>query len=157
MRRHRHPETATGGAKAKAQGRAGRVVLLVDDGDDNRAMYAEFLRDAGYDVLEARDGLEAIETATKLLPDLVIMDLSLPVIDGWEATRRVKGEARTAAIPVIVLSGHSLESDSRTAREAGCDGFLAKPCLPETLLATVENVLAEGPKARRKGRHATRP
>jgi CheY-like chemotaxis protein len=117
-------------------------VLIVDDFEDNRAMYAEFLRYSGFEVIEASDGLDAVEKATSSLPDLVVMDLSLPVLDGWEATRRLKGDPRTRHIPVVALTGHALEGHSQGAREAGCDGFLAKPCLPETLLATVEKMLS---------------
>ncbi|HTQ44345.1 MAG TPA: response regulator [Polyangiaceae bacterium] len=118
-------------------------VLIVDDFEDNRSMYAEFLRYAGLDVVEARDGAEAIEMARSELPDLIVMDLSLPVIDGWEATRRIKHDPLTREIPIIALTGHALEGHSQGAREAGCEGFLAKPCLPEKLLDTVNEILAK--------------
>lgn len=117
-------------------------VLVVDDFDDNRAMYAEFLRFSGYEVGEATNGAEAIEMTQSFVPDVVIMDLSLPVLDGWEATRRLKSDARTRHIPIVALTGHALEGHSQGARAAGCDEFLAKPCLPETLLQTVRVVLA---------------
>lgn len=117
------------------------TVLIVDDFDDNRQMYAEFLSSCGFRVIEAADGAEAISKARDAVPDLVIMDLSLPVVDGWEATRRLKGDPRTRHIPVVALSGHALDCHSDNAREAGCDWFLAKPCLPDTLLATVESML----------------
>jgi CheY-like chemotaxis protein len=117
------------------------TVLIVDDFEDNRTMYAEFFKFSGYAVVEAADGLEAIDKATSFAPDVVVMDLSLPLLDGWEATKRLKRDPRTQHIPVVVLSGHSLERHWRSAREAGCDGFLAKPCLPETLLETVRRVL----------------
>jgi two-component system cell cycle response regulator DivK len=124
-------------------------VLVVDDFEDNRAMYAEFLRYSGFDVIEASDGAEAVEKATALQPDVVIMDLSLPIVDGWEAARRLKAERRTRDIPIIALTGHSLERHSQGAREAGCNRFLAKPCLPETLLETVRELLSGGvPSAR---------
>lgn len=123
-------------------------VLIVDDFEDNRAMYAEFLRYSGIEVVEAKDGAEAVEKASTEMPDLVVMDLSLPVIDGWEATRRIKHDPRTRDIPIIALTGHALEGHSQGAREAGCEGFLAKPCLPETLLETVNAILAKrGPRA----------
>ncbi len=118
-------------------------VLIVDDFEDNRAMYAEFLRYSGIEVVEAKDGAEAVEKARTEMPDLVVMDLSLPVIDGWEATRRIKHDPRTRDIPIIALTGHALEGHSQGAREAGCEGFLAKPCLPETLLETVNAILAK--------------
>ena len=116
-------------------------VLVVDDFEDNRAMYAEFLRYSGFDVTEASDGAEAIEKATALRPDVVIMDLSLPIVDGWEATRRLKAEPKTRDIPIVALTGHALEGHSQGAREAGCNRFLAKPCLPETLLETLRELL----------------
>jgi CheY-like chemotaxis protein len=121
---------------------AARKVLIVDDFEDNRAMYAEFLRYSGFEVAEASNGAEAIEKATMLAPDVVVMDLSLPVLDGWEATRRLKGDVRTRHIPVVALTGHALEGHSQGAREAGCDWFLAKPCLPETLLETLNELLS---------------
>ena len=119
-------------------------VLVVDDFEDNRAMYAEFLRYSGFDVIEASDGAEAVEKATALQPDVVIMDLSLPIVDGWVAARRLKAERRTRDIPIIALTGHSLERHSQRAREAGCNRFLAKPCLPERLLETVRELLSGG-------------
>jgi two-component system cell cycle response regulator DivK len=129
--------------------KARKQVLVVDDFEDNRAMYAEFLRFSGFDVVEATNGLEAIQKAISDLPDLVVMDLSLPVLDGWEATRRLKGDPRTSHIPVVALTGNALEGHVQVAREAGCDTFLVKPCLPETLLETVRQLLSEGPRVGR--------
>jgi CheY-like chemotaxis protein len=120
-------------------------VLIVDDFDDNRQMYAEFLRYSGFEVAEATNGAEAIDKARTFAPELVVMDLSLPVMDGWEATRRLKADPRTAHIPVVALTGHALEGHSQGAREVGCDEFLAKPCLPETLLDTVTRMLSQEP------------
>jgi len=131
------------GNKPTAQ--AAPTVLIVDDFEDNRAMYAEFLTYSGYKVLEATNGAEAVDKATELVPDVVVMDLSLPVLDGWEATRRLKANPRTRHIPVLALTGHALEGHSQGARQAGCDEFLAKPCLPETLLDTVRKVLGGPP------------
>jgi two-component system cell cycle response regulator DivK len=135
-------------ARDKAQ-----TVLIVDDFEDNRAMYAEFLRYSGYEVIEATNGLEAVQKATTLLPDVVVMDLSLPVLDGWEATRRIKGDPRSRHIPIVALTGHALEGHSQGARDAGCDGFLAKPCLPETLLETVRDLLGGEPGEKVRRRH----
>ena len=117
------------------------LVLVVDDFQDNREMYAEFLRFSGLRVEEASNGLEALDKSFALLPDLVVMDLSLPGIDGWEATRRLKADARTKNIPVLALTGHALAGYSEGAREAGCDAFVTKPCLPEELLAEIKRVL----------------
>jgi two-component system cell cycle response regulator DivK len=125
----------------------GHKVLIVDDFEDNRAMYAEFLRFSGFEVEEATNGAEAIEKARETMPDVVVMDLSLPVLDGWEATRRIKADARTRHIPIVALTGHALEGHSQGARDAGCDEFLAKPCLPESLLATVKRLLEGGPRS----------
>ena len=119
------------------------LVLVVDDFEDNRAMFAEFLRYSGFDVIEAADGAEAIDKATKSLPDIVVMDLSLPVLDGWEATRRIKHAPGTCHIPIVALTGNVLDDHSEEAREAGCDRFLTKPCLPEVLLDAVRGVLDE--------------
>jgi CheY-like chemotaxis protein len=118
------------------------LILLVDDFEDNRSLYAEFLSYQGYRVVEAADGLEALERAFALLPDLIVMDLSLPGLDGWEATRRLKKDGRTCAIPIVALSGHGVTGHARGAREAGCDSFVTKPCLPDALIAEVRRVLA---------------
>lgn len=120
------------------------LVLVVDDFADNREMYSEYLSFSGYDVIEARNGKEALEAAQERLPDIIIMDLSLPVMDGWEATRRLKADARTRQIPVVALTGHALAGHSTGAREAGCDAFLAKPCLPDQLVAEIRRMLATG-------------
>lgn len=118
------------------------LILVVDDFEDNRAMYAEYLKHAGYRVIEAADGKEAVARTTELQPHVVVMDLSLPVMDGWEATRVLKSDPRTRAIPIIALTGHALAGHSQGATEAGCDAFLAKPCLPRTLLEKIGSILA---------------
>jgi two-component system cell cycle response regulator DivK len=120
------------------------LVLVVDDFADNREMYSEYLSFSGYDVIEAKNGKEAIEAARERLPDIIIMDLSLPVMDGWEATRRLKADDRTRGIPVVALTGHALAGHSKGAKEAGCDSFLAKPCLPDQLVTEIRRMLATG-------------
>jgi CheY-like chemotaxis protein len=128
------------------------LILLVDDFEDNRAMYAQFLTFSGFRVAEAANGSEALAKATQLLPDLVVMDLSLPVMDGWEATRRLKSDDRTRGIPVLALTGHALGGHSEGARDAGCDGFVTKPCLPEDLVTEIRRMLEGGPpRPKRKG------
>jgi CheY-like chemotaxis protein len=128
------------------------LILLVDDFEDNRAMYAQFLTFSGFRVAEAANGKEALEKAAELRPDLVVMDLSLPVMDGWEATRRLKSDTRTRAIPVLALTGHALGRHSEGARDAGCDGFVTKPCLPEDLVIEIRRMLEGGPpRPKRKG------
>lgn len=120
------------------------LVLVVDDFADNREMYSEYLSFSGYDVIEATNGKEAIDAAQARLPDIIIMDLSLPVMDGWEATRRLKSDDRTRKIPVVALTGHALAGHSKGARDAGCDSFLAKPCLPDQLVAEIKRMLETG-------------
>ena len=117
------------------------LILVVDDFPDNRQMYAEFLAFSGLRVAEAANGHEALEKAGDLLPDLIVMDLSLPGIDGWEATRRLKSDARTKHILVMALTGHALAGHSKGAIEAGCDGFVTKPCLPDRLLDEIQRML----------------
>jgi two-component system, cell cycle response regulator DivK len=118
------------------------LVLIVDDYEDAREMYAEYLVFSGFRVAEARNGLEAVEKAFALQPAVILMDLSLPVMDGWEATRRLKGDPRTRAIPVVALTGHALDGHSREAQDAGCDAYVTKPCLPDALVREVKRVLA---------------
>jgi two-component system, cell cycle response regulator DivK len=132
--------TAVGASRRKP------IVLVVDDFADNREMYSEYLSFSGYDVIEAKNGMEAIEAAQERMPDIIIMDLSLPVMDGWEATRQLKADERTRRIPVVALTGHALAGHSKGAKEAGCDSFLAKPCLPDQLVAEIRRML-EGGKA----------
>jgi two-component system cell cycle response regulator DivK len=116
-------------------------ILVVDDYHDNREMYAAYLRFSGFLVDEAVTGAEAIEKAHAMDPNLIVMDLSLPGMDGWEATRRLKTDPKTGHIPVVVVSGHALEGSVWTAKAAGCDAFLKKPCLPQVLLAEVRKLL----------------
>jgi two-component system cell cycle response regulator DivK len=117
------------------------LVLVVDDFEDNRAMYVEYLQFQGFRVAEAVNGLEAIERTQALLPVVIVMDLSLPVMDGWEATRRIKADPKTKHIRVIALTGHAEPAHAKKALEAGCDDFVAKPCLPENLLAKIREHL----------------
>src|SRR5205085_4267861 len=121
-----------------------RRVLLVDDYPDAREMYSEYLKFSGFDVIEASNGAEALQRAIESSPDIILMDLSLPVMDGWEATRRLKEDARTSAIPVVALTGHALAGMFEGAKRAGCDAFVTKPCLPEDLVKEIHNVL-DGP------------
>jgi two-component system, cell cycle response regulator DivK len=135
----------------------GPLVLLVDDYADNRAMYARFLVYAGYRVDEATNGQEALDKANEIQPDLIVMDLSLPVMDGWEATRRLKANPQTRRIPVLALTGHALGDHEREANAAGCDGYVTKPCLPEDLAARINIMLAAAPpKSRPRGQKGSR-
>lgn len=118
------------------------VILLVDDFDDAREMYAEYLTYSGFDVIQAANGAEALKCALDRLPDIILMDLALPLMDGWEVTRRLKADSRTAHIPVVALTGHALSWLLEAAKKAGCEAWITKPCLPEDLLREVRRVLA---------------
>jgi CheY-like chemotaxis protein len=117
------------------------LVLVVDDVDHGREIFAEYLEFRGFRVATAADGLEALEKAFALKPDVILMDLSLPGIDGWEATRRLKQDDRTRAIPVIALTAHALASAHDRAREVGCNSVVTKPCLPKELEQEVRRQL----------------
>jgi len=126
------------------------LVLVVDDYQDAREMYAEYLSFSGFRVVEAATGTEAVEKALALQPDVILMDLSLPGMDGWAATRQLKSDERTKRIPVLALTGHALAGASEGARLAGCDAFVTKPCLPDELVVEVRRMLG-----RRDGTAAT--
>src|SRR5262249_6228957 len=134
-------------------------VLLVDDYPDAREMYSEYLEFSGFEVVEAANGMEALQRAVEEAPDIILMDLSLPVMDGWEATRRLKADDRTATIPVVALTGHALAGISEGAKRAGCNAFVTKPCLPEDLVKEIKKILdhqgaAANRKTRRSAKHA---
>jgi CheY-like chemotaxis protein len=130
-------------------------VLVVEDYQDAREMYAAYLQYAGFRVAEATNGLEAIEQSVALKPDIILMDLALPKVDGWEATRRLKEDERTRDIPIVALTGHALAGHAEGARNAGCDAFVTKPCLPDALVAEIRRMLALRQQAAR-ARVATR-
>ena len=119
----------------------GPLILVVDDYQDAREMYAEYLQFSGFRVAEARNGNEAVAQARSLKPDLILMDLSLPGMDGWEATRVLKSDDETRRIPIVALTGHALAGASEGARKAGCDSFVTKPCLPDDLVIEVKRML----------------
>jgi CheY-like chemotaxis protein len=125
-----------------AEAPARPLVLVVDDYEDAREMYAECLDASGFDVAQAESGDEAVAKALALHPALIVMDLALPGMDGWTATRTIKTDARTAGIPVVALTGHARSDASRAARDAGCDAFLTKPCLPDAVVEVVRRLLA---------------
>ena len=117
------------------------LILLVEDQGDLRQFYAHQLTASGFDVIESADGLDAIQRTTLHAPDVVLMDLSIPVVDGWEATRRLKADARTAHIPVVALTAHDGAGELKRATDAGCDWFVPKPCPPQDLIDEVRRVL----------------
>ena len=116
-------------------------ILLVEDNEMNRDMLSRRLMRKGYDIVIAVDGANGVELACSTQPDLILMDMSLPVIDGWEATRHIKTNAATKAIPVIALTAHAMAEDRQKALDAGCDDYDTKPVEFNRLLAKIEAFL----------------
>ena len=120
----------------------GRTILLVEDNADNQIIYRRALEHFGYAVLEAGDGEEATRLASEQLPDLVLMDISIPRMDGWEATKRLLADERTKRIPIIALTAHALPSDRARGAEIGFAAYLTKPIEPRRVLEEIERVLS---------------
>ena len=119
-------------------------ILYVEDNEDNVFMLTRRLTKRGYDVVVAGDGEQGVARATEEQPALIIMDLSLPVLDGWEATRRLKSNPATQNIPVIALSAHAMPGDAEKALAAGCDDYDTKPVEMKRLLSKISALLPEG-------------
>jgi len=117
------------------------LVLIVEDQPELRQLYAQELTMSGFEVIEAGNGADAISHASSHVPDVVVMDLSLPVVDGWEATRRIKDDRRTTHIPVVALTAHDGSGELQRATRAGCDWFVPKPCQPHDLIEEVRRIL----------------
>jgi CheY-like chemotaxis protein len=132
--------------------RTGPRILLVEDYDDAREMYRDYLEFSGFRVDTARDGHEALKKARAQMPDLILMDLSLPGLDGWEATRILKNDPSTSHLMVVALSAHALAAEGERARAAGCDGFIAKPCLPHELVEQMTEYLKPRVEPATRGR-----
>lgn len=109
----------------------------MEDNEDNRIIYSTVLRHVGYDVVEAEDGVQAVALARSLLPDLILMDISIPGMDGWEATRILRHDPATLGIPIIALTAHALADDRERALQMGFTAYLAKPVEPRTVVAEV--------------------
>jgi CheY-like chemotaxis protein len=120
-------------------------ILLVEDDEMNRDMLSRRLRKRGYEVVIAVDGVEGVEKSRSLEPDLILMDMSLPVLDGWGATQQLKSDAATRDIPLIALTAHAMAGDEEKARAAGCDEFDTKPVEIQRLLGKIEGLLARRP------------
>ena len=118
-----------------------KTVLLVEDNEDNLVVYRTILEHVGFIVVEARDGLEGLSRARLLHPDLILMDISSPKLDGWEATSRLQADAATRDIPIVALTAHALEEDRQRAIAVGCDGYLAKPIEPRRVVEEVQRFL----------------
>jgi two-component system cell cycle response regulator DivK len=122
---------------------AGELVLIVEDYLDTQELYRELLSQAGFRVAGAASGEEAVEKALELCPHAILMDLSLPGIDGWEATRQIRQDPRLQKTAIIALSGYTLSRFSDSARKAGCDSYLIKPCQPAALIGELRRLIAE--------------
>jgi two-component system cell cycle response regulator DivK len=120
-------------------------ILLVEDNEMNRDMLSRRLERRGYEVAIAVDGRQGVELARSEAPDLILMDMSLPVMDGWEATRRIKSAPETRAIPILALTAHAMKGDEDQARAAGCDDFDTKPIELPRLLGKIEHWLSRAP------------
>jgi two-component system cell cycle response regulator DivK len=116
-------------------------ILVIEDQEDNRWILRKLLTSAGYNVIEAATGDEGVAKAESELPDLIVMDVQLPGIDGYEATRRIKGQLALRHIPIVIVTSYALSGDEEKAWEAGCDAYLAKPYNQHDLLARVREYL----------------
>jgi len=115
----------------------GKCILVVEDQEDNRQILRDLLTFSGYEIAEATNGAEALDAIAMRRPDLILMDIQLPIMDGYEATRRIKADPATRAIPIIVVTSYALSGDEAKARAAGSDDYVAKPYSPRALLAKI--------------------
>jgi two-component system cell cycle response regulator DivK len=120
-----------------------KCILIVEDTEDNRQIMRDLLGGVGFDLVEAHDGEAGVIAASQHKPDLILMDFQLPILDGYEATRRIKANPATRDIPVIAVTSYALSGDEAKAMEVGCSGYIAKPFSPRKLLAKVREFLPE--------------
>jgi len=119
-------------------------ILVVDDKEDLRAMLRDYLTASGYEVVEASDGVEAVALARSRRPDLILMDIQLPGLDGYQATRLIKADPDVGATQIVAVSSFAMKGDEEKARASGCDGYVTKPYSPVKLLAMIRSILGEG-------------
>ena len=120
-----------------------RRILMIEDTEDNRQILRDLMASTDYDLLEAEDGPTGIATASRTKPDLILMDIQLPGIDGYEVTRRIKADPALQHIPIIAVTSYALSGDEAKVRAAGCDAYVAKPFSPRQLLAKIREFLPE--------------
>ncbi len=118
-------------------------ILVVEDQEDNRQIIRDMLAGTGYEIIEAENGEEALAAVAKQRPDLILMDVQLPVMDGYEVTRRIKADPVLRAIPIIAVTSYALSGEDKRARAAGCDDYVAKPYSPRQLLAKIQQHLSQ--------------
>jgi two-component system cell cycle response regulator DivK len=120
-----------------------KTILVVEDQEDNRQILRDLLASAGFRMIEAHDGQQAVTMARLQRPDLILMDIQLPLVDGYEATRSIKGDAELRHIPIIAVTSYALGGDEQKAQEAGCDAYVAKPYSTRHLLAKIGQFLGQ--------------
>ena len=125
----------------------GKRILVIEDTDDNRRILRDLLSNAGFELIEATDGEQGVAAAVAERPDLILMDIQLPVIDGYEASRRIKANPELRHIPIIAITSYALAGDEQKTAAAGCEGYVAKPFSPRQVLALVRQFLGEKPSA----------
>jgi two-component system cell cycle response regulator DivK len=118
-----------------------KLILVVEDQEDNMQILRDVLNSAGYEIVEAADGPKALAAVENRRPDLILMDIQIPIIDGYEVTRRIKADPKTQSIPIIAVTSHALGEGEEKARSAGCDDFVAKPYSPRELIARIRQHL----------------
>ncbi|SCY67027.1 two-component system, cell cycle response regulator DivK [Microvirga guangxiensis] len=116
-------------------------ILIVEDTEDNRRILRDLLTNAGFEICEAHDGQAAVTAATEFRPDLILMDIQLPILDGYEAIRHIKGNGAIQPPPIIAVTSYALSGDEEKAWAAGCDGYIAKPFSPRQILAKIRELL----------------
>lgn len=132
-------------------------VLLVDDNADNREMYRQYLEWDGFRVVLATDGLQALDQAAQVMPTVIVTDLAMPKLNGWDMVGQLKGDPRTRHVPVLAVSAHALVGEAKRARAAGCDGYLSKPCLPEELARAIRTLIQRRSRAPSRSASGGRP
>src|SRR5215203_3624053 len=120
-----------------------RCILVVEDQEDNRQILRDLLDSANFEMIEAENGEEALAAVAKRRPDLILMDIQLPILDGYEVTRRIRAEPAMRSVPIIAVTSYALSGDEAKARQAGCDDYVTKPYSPRQLLAKVKGYLAQ--------------
>jgi|CXWL01.1.fsa_nt_gi two-component system cell cycle response regulator DivK len=120
-----------------------RTILVADDEADNRAIMADVLAASGYRVCQACDGAQAVELALRERPDLILLDMAMPGVSGWEAVGRIKAMPQTRDIPVFAFTAFALAGDELKAKEAGCDGYVSKPCVPKEVVEKIRNMVGQ--------------
>ncbi|MBI3553321.1 MAG: response regulator [Elusimicrobia bacterium] len=120
-----------------------RKILVADDEADNRAIITAALTASGYSVCQAQDGEQAVAAALSEAPDLILLDMAMPVMSGWDAARRIKAMPQTKDIPILAFTAYALAGDDLKAQEAGCDGYVPKPCIPKEVVAKIRATVGE--------------